>query len=484
MKILVCFKVTPEPDRVLMSDFQKFSPDMDLSYAGLDFSCFDGPALELGLKLKEQLKEQGTSVSCSALTVGRALPDSFAQRLYSAGYEKVTWIPWDSPEFNPEAVAKLLAAEASDDDLILTGREAPMGETGMVPYLLAQNLHRELHADVEKITFQQGNFHILCRKSQGLYERQLKLPALLTVGNCPDVLRMATLRQQLKVRGRQAERKTPAILPPEAEKHRFRVPDTGRHCRMLDPDAPETFEKILKLLKAAGQEQGGEKPGQSLPKHLQRAVEERKLFLFPDTEGGRILAVKTAERKKLPCFFGGEIREIREDAVTVEKPAFGSNLLWEKVLPLPLVLTGDFPGEEEKHRELLKIPAMKTALAESSAVLICGNGMGSLEACRQGRAAARRLGAGFGLTRPAVMNGWGGPEEIVGQSGRILSPEVCLILGAAGAGPFLAGVRKAGTLIAVNTDPGALIFKSADYGVQMDAVRFLQRLSEVNAGGI
>ena len=70
MKILVCFKVVPEPDRILPEDFQPFRRDMDLSYAGLDFSCFDSSALETALELKQQILEQGTEVSCSALTLG------------------------------------------------------------------------------------------------------------------------------------------------------------------------------------------------------------------------------------------------------------------------------------------------------------------------------------------------------------------------------------------------------------------------------
>jgi electron transfer flavoprotein alpha subunit len=111
-------------------------------------------------------------------------------------------------------------------------------------------------------------------------------------------------------------------------------------------------------------------------------------------------------------------------------------------------------------------------------VIVCGAGIGSRESCGKARALADRLHAGFGLTRMAALSGWGNPDEIVGQSGATVSPEVCLVLGASGAGAFLVGIENAGKVIAVNTDRNALIFNNVDIGAVADAPALVAALLE------
>ena len=480
MKIIVCFKVLPEPDRVLQEDWEKFTPDRDLGYAGLDFSCFDGPALELGLRLKQQMHEQGISVSCSALTLGKTLPEGFSQRLYSVGYDLVQLIPVEDPEFCPEQAAEALSEAVAAGDVILTGREAGMGETGMVPYLMAEKLHRPLHADVENISFQKDMLILQCRKPEGLFERKADVPCLLTVGNTPAVLRTATLRQQLKFQGKKAEILKNNWTEFSKERLHFYAPDTGRKCRMLDPHRNDTRELLRKLIREAevsGKQICNEKESMDA-QMLSLAAERENLFLFPDTEGGRTLAIKKAAERNIPCFFGGEILELTEASVRLQKGAYGSNLLWRKEFSLPAVLTGNYPGMEEKREESLLIPADDSGLQSAGLVMICGNGMGSRENCMEVRALSAKLHGAVGFTRPAVMNAWGNTEEMVGQSGKTISPGLCLTLGVGGSGAFVTGIRKSKTIVAVNRDPNALIFKCADYGILMDAMEFLGVLKE------
>ena len=477
MNILVCFKVLPEPDRVLTEDWEGFSQQTDLSYAGMDFSCFDGAALELGLQLKEQMAEQGMVVTCSALTLGEALPESFSQRLYSIGYDRVLEIPVEGLEFAPEATAARLAAAAAEADLILTGREAGMGQTGMVPYLMAERLRMPLHGDVETACFREQRLEICCRKPRGLYKRECDLPALLTVGNSPAVLRAATLRQQMKSRGRKPELFSPEPRPSAGWEGSFCPPPTKRACQMLDPGKEDTFPFIRALI---GKAEAPAAAGEQNPvlAELQQAAALKKVFLFPDTEGGRLLAVRTAQEQGIRCCFGGQVTALSDRGLTIRQPVCGSNLTWVRELPYPLVLTGDYEGPEQLRQEQLLEPEEETGLLSADVVLICGNGMGSRAGCLEGRALAKQLGAGFGLTRPCAVNAWGSPAEIVGQSGKILAPGLCITLGAAGAGAFLAGIRKSRCILAVNTDPHALIFKGADFGILMDAGEFLKRLKE------
>ena len=501
MNILVCFKVLPEPDRILPRDWEDFSPDQDLSYAGLDFNCFDSSALELGLKLRHQAEAQGETVRLSALTVGQELPRSFGERLYSIGYDRVLQISLAHREFCPETIADILGKVGKDCDLLIMGRESGMAESGMVPYLTAAQLDWPLVSGVEEGIYE-GCLILNCRDEQGLWQVRRKLPLVMILGNSPEVLRMATLRQRMQCRGREIQ-----ILPPENRETpgaypRFSVPDRGRQCKLLDPEAPETYEKLRALLRERSRRKEAEGEKLHLPENLvwigePEGVEgsisvlktiSQPLILLPDTENGRILASRLSRETGRSCCFGPEILGITEETVTVRRRCCGSNLTMTRALSLPAVLTCPevsrygravpigTPGEN-RDRVLVK-PRDTNGLSEAETVLVCGNGMGSRENCDRVRALASRLGASVGLTRPAALNAWGSSEEILGQSGLQIHPHCCLTLGASGAGPFLQGVQNAEIIIAVNRDPNALIFQNADYGICMDVIKFLENLSK------
>ncbi len=81
---------------------------------------------------------------------------------------------------------------------------------------------------------------------------------------------------------------------------------------------------------------------------------------------------------------------------------------------------------------------------------------------------ADKLGATLSVSRPLVDAGWMSNARQVGQSGKTVKPKVYLALGISGAVQHLAGMSKAETIIAVNTDPEAPIFSVAHYGAVAD----------------
>ncbi len=238
MRILVCFKVLPNPDRILEEDWETFSPSDPYSYAGMDFNCFDGSALELGLRIKEQAAVQGVEAVCTALTVSATLPASLASNLYAAGFDEVLCLPRKQREFAPEQIARLLADTAKEQaaDLIITGVQAGMAETGMVPFYMAEQLQYPMAANAETASWQDGTLCVQCRQPEGLVEKKISLPALFTVGNSPQVLRCATLRARMQCRDKKA-----ILLPAQEEtlqaEPQLTHPHTGRSCVMLDPGA-------------------------------------------------------------------------------------------------------------------------------------------------------------------------------------------------------------------------------------------------------
>lgn len=512
MKILVSFKVVPQWDRILEEDWAHFTPNSDIAYAGAGFNCFDESALELGLRIKDSLAVRGETASCTAVSLGRTLSGQLVQSLYAAGYDRVILLKGENLEFCPQAVAKELSAFARDEDydLILTGAAAGMADTGTVPALLAAELGLPFLPECGDISAGTGDeISATVQGVQGLWKCTAKLPLAVSVGNSSAMLRAVSLKTRLAASGKACEIIETRALAQNVVSPVLHRPDSDRSCKMLDGGPGEVLELI-----SAGKEEseqrsavGGGFPPKTVaffwPEREQWNLsglfeellqccrrEKPQLTMLPNTAAGRALAARLALEEGLPCFIGGEIR-----GEIVLRTVCASNLVLEEPFHLPAVITVAAPPPGTSVTELLpknssdrisarlETPQSPGKLTTAPLVILCGLGMGSPEACSKARELAKMLGAGFGLTRPAALNGWGDAREIVGQSGCELDPKACLVLGASGAAAFLAGFASAEKIIAVNKNPDALIFRRADYGICSDAPTFVSKLIEVLKGG-
>lgn len=111
----------------------------------------------------------------------------------------------------------------------------------------------------------------------------------------------------------------------------------------------------------------------------------------------------------------------------------------------------------------LQIP--KSIQITSPVLLAIGKGVKSKEDVATFRKFAQNNHYMFGVTRPVAMNGWAHINEIIGVSGHIYSPKLCITIGVSGSAAFYAGIEKSNYIISININKNASIIPMSDIGI-------------------
>jgi electron transfer flavoprotein alpha subunit len=118
------------------------------------------------------------------------------------------------------------------------------------------------------------------------------------------------------------------------------------------------------------------------------------------------------------------------------------------------------------------------SIEEAEVVVAGGAGMGNAEDWKWVERLGEVLHAAVGGTRPPLDEGWISEEQMIGQSGKTIRPKLYIGVGISGVIQHVVGIQDAKVIVAINQDPHAAIFQSADLGVVADFRKVLPLLVE------
>ena len=172
----------------------------------------------------------------------------------------------------------------------------------------------------------------------------------------------------------------------------------------------------------------------------------------------------------------GYVVTLRQATCTPEKTEVRRGEVIKNELP------SDLPEPREEFVEYVETGAGEVDISQADLLVSIGRGIGEEENVEAVKELAGLMGGVISCSRPVVDKNWLPNYHQVGTSGKSVKPKVYIALGISGAFQHVAGIVGAGTVIAVNKDNKAPIFRVADYGVVDDLLNIIEALKVKLAG--
>jgi electron transfer flavoprotein alpha subunit len=197
-----------------------------------------------------------------------------------------------------------------------------------------------------------------------------------------------------------------------------------------------------------------------------------------------IIAIQSPDVFRRPIYAGNAIETVEakgfRKVITVRVSAFaaaptGGTAAIKAISPVADPTVSRFVGENLTRSD-------RPELTGAKIVISGGRGLQSKENFVLIERIADRLGAAVGASRAAVDAGFVPNDRQVGQTGKIVAPELYIAVGISGAIQHLAGMKDAKVIVAINKDEGAAIFNVADYGLVADLFEALPEFEKALGG--
>jgi electron transfer flavoprotein alpha subunit len=225
--------------------------------------------------------------------------------------------------------------------------------------------------------------------------------------------------------------------------------------------------------------------------------------LFPASAHGRDIAPRVAAKLGVPVASDVVAIEGQGDALVVRHPVYtGKVIATLSLTATPAIISirpgnvtpqanpkagrvetaqpaGDPNASKAKTTDLQTGSKGKLDLGEAPVIVSGGRGLKAAENFKLVEDLADAFGnAAVGATRAVTDDGWRPHSDQIGQTGRQVSPDLYIAVGISGAIQHLAGMRTSKTIVAINKDAEAPIFKVADYGIVGDVFEIVPALTE------